>query len=581
MAFLDPSPQTKFVIDALGGPKAVRPSGEGWTARCPAHKDSNPSLSISQGDDGRTLLNCHKGCQLKDIVDALDLDIADLFPSKDPEEVPQKKLEAKYDYVDENGKLIFQVLRFRLPDRRKDFRQRRPDGVGGWIYATTGIRKPLYHLPEVIAARDAGKTIWVVEGEKDADNLRERGYPATTNPGGAGRWLPEHTEVLAGAHVVIVVDDDAVGRRHARKVYDELIASGSEVTVYAPPEGIKDVSDLLEAEDSLEHLRPFDMSQVPDPVGDLVRDIMEIGRGNDDDDKKLAKVAGLVARMSLPEDTPRGRLVRWDEFLAEPVPEYEWVIPGLLEVQERVMVVAAEGVGKTMLARQVAMMSAAGLHPFKRDEMPPIRTLTFDLENPERIIRRTAKRIHESLELAGRHIKDRAHLVVKPDGMNLLKEEDRMVVEDYVSRLEPQLLLLGPIYKSFIDPGGRTAESITTEVAMFFDHIRSTYGCALWLEHHAPLGSSMSSRDLRPFGSAVWSRWSEFGMSIKPDPIEPHSYDVLHYRGMRDEREWPMKMQRGDMWPFVVTQWMPSPLPPRSVKPTSGLQPPPDTPDPF
>ncbi len=113
-------------------------------------------------------------------------------------------------------------------------------------------------------------------------------------------------------------------------------------------------------------------------------------------------------------------------------------------------------------------------------------------------------------------------------------------------------MLLGPIYKSFIDPGGRTAEPISVEVAKFLDRIRSEYNCALWLEHHAPLGSG-SHRDLRPFGSAVWSRWSEFGIALHPDPTASGLVEVKHYRGMRDEREWPTGLRRGEQWPFEAT----------------------------
>ena len=80
----------------------------------------------------------------------------------------------------------------------------------------------------------------------------------------------------------------------------------------------------------------------------------------------------------------------------------------------------------------------------------------------------------------------------------------------------------------------------------------------MWLEHHAPLGSTLATRELRPFGSAVWSRWPEFGISLQPDPTapEPYVYDVRHFRGARDERQWPLKIKRGTTFPFQVIEFM-------------------------
>ena len=81
---------------------------------------------------------------------------------------------ATYDYVDENGELLFQVCR----RTDKSFPQRKPDGRGGWSWTTAGVRKVIYRLPEVIEAVAADRTFVVVEGEKDVDNLWKIGAPA-------------------------------------------------------------------------------------------------------------------------------------------------------------------------------------------------------------------------------------------------------------------------------------------------------------------------------------------------------------------------------------------------------------------
>ena len=126
-----------------------------------------------------------------------------------------RKIIATYDYTDAVGNLVHQTVRY----EPRDFRQRRPDGNGGWVSNLDGIRPVLYHLPEVKAAVAAGKTIHIVEGEKDADNLRELGLVATTNAMGAGKWDATYNEFLRGAaDVVVIGDNDDPGRKHVQDV---------------------------------------------------------------------------------------------------------------------------------------------------------------------------------------------------------------------------------------------------------------------------------------------------------------------------------------------------------------------------
>jgi replicative DNA helicase len=250
--------------------------------------------------------------------------------------------------------------------------------------------------------------------------------------------------------------------------------------------------------------------------------------------------------------------VFWPEFVKEKDDnKFEWVIPGLLERSERVIVVAAEGVGKTMLARQVSILSACGLHPFSFQPMKPIRTLFIDLENPERIIKRISRKIfEEALKLSRMRETPEAHLFMKPAGLDLLRDGDRALLEKRLEETKPELICIGPLYKSFVDPGGRTSEAIAIEIAKYLDDIRTAYKCALWIEHHAPLGTTMATRDLRPFGSAVWSRWPEFGIALHPAIGEPYKYEVRHFRGARDERPWPAVIARGTQFPFDTVSFI-------------------------
>lgn len=227
--------------------------------RCPAHDDSTASLSVSEGADGRVLLHCHAGCDLDVILDRLHLEPTDLFP-QDPsrttgtntgEWTPRGEAVAVYDYVGEDGKLLFQVLR----TAAKEFPQRRPDSSkrGGWAWSTKDTRRVLYRLPRVLQAVDAGDAVFVCEGEKDVQAIEAAGAVATCNPGGAGKWADEYSQVLRGTVVVVVADRDKAGRDHARRVAASLEGVAASVVVCEAIQG-KDATDHLRAGHTLEEL---------------------------------------------------------------------------------------------------------------------------------------------------------------------------------------------------------------------------------------------------------------------------------------------------------------------------------------
>jgi hypothetical protein len=234
--------------------QGVTRNGDGWKALCPAHDDKTPSLSITQGDDGRTLLKCFAGCTTDSVCAALHLTLADLFPPKETRNGGGKHIVATYDYHDASGKLIFQVVRY----EPKDFRQRRPDGNGGWIWKMDGVEKVLFRLLEIRAAVEGGKFIFQYEGEKDALAMAERGLAATCNPGGAGKWQDGYTETLRGVDVVIIADKDKAGRDHAQLVAGKLHGVAKSIRVIELPDTngqpVKDAADFFAAGGTAENL---------------------------------------------------------------------------------------------------------------------------------------------------------------------------------------------------------------------------------------------------------------------------------------------------------------------------------------
>jgi hypothetical protein len=173
----------------------------------------------------------------------------------------KSRIAKTYDYTDEGGSLIFQVVRY----EPKDFRQRRPDQNGRWIWNLKGIAPVLHRLPAVITAVAAGKPIYVCEGEKDADALVSLGLCATTAPMGAEKWEARYTETLRGANVILLPDNDDPGRRHARTVALALHGQVNRLRVVDLP-GLReksDVSDWLGAGGTADKLLQL-VKQTPD-----------------------------------------------------------------------------------------------------------------------------------------------------------------------------------------------------------------------------------------------------------------------------------------------------------------------------
>ena len=249
--------------EVLNRLRHVKPVGrDKWTALCPAHSDRRPSLCIGIGRTGKVVMKCQAGCSYAAVRDALRLTDADLQPDPKTSVRTGRQVAAVYDYTDEAGSLLFQVLRY-IP---KAFSQRRPDGAGGWLNNLNGVRPVLYHLPDVLAAVRANVAVYIVEGEKDADTLRRSGFVATTAPGGAGKWRTEFNALFTGAEVVIVPDNDGeqnTGRRHGEQIARALHKTARFVRVITLPDGHKDVSAYLAAGGTADTLRALVTAALP------------------------------------------------------------------------------------------------------------------------------------------------------------------------------------------------------------------------------------------------------------------------------------------------------------------------------
>jgi hypothetical protein len=360
-------------LDAMG--KVVKFINGQHMAQCPAHDDRNPSLAIREGDEG-VILTCHAGCLNTDVVGALGLEMKELFHQRNPlpprgvlsergrpagfpgvlapvgEERPVPEspgtssaptivangsgtLNWITDYIYETaaGVPVVKISRYHRVDatgRRtgKAFFQFGKGSSGTWQAGLDGLTPPLYRLPAVLTAVAEGRPVWVVEGERDADAVTAAGACATTSPMGAGKWRPEHSAMLAGAHVIIVADDDPPGRRHAASVGDSLGAVAASIKLALPPAPHNDLSDALAAGVSLSEVRWVDR-------------------------------ATLEATES-PEVMPEGRTLRTTPASSFSPRRVRWGWDRRMPIGELTLIPGREGTGKSLFLAWIASCLTRG-----------------------------------------------------------------------------------------------------------------------------------------------------------------------------------------------------------------------------
>lgn len=301
-----------------------------YDARCPAHHDRHASVVFGPGTDretgqanGKIVLHCHAGCTTQAILDEIDMTLADL--QGEPHVV------ATYPYYDEDGAHLWDVQRW----EPKDFR------VHPKLPPVAERR--LYHSEWLRAARTDARTVWIVEGEKDADSLAKVGEIAVCGVGGAGKWLPVYTAQLVELDVVIVADDDEAGQRHAREVARALDGRAASVALALPAYG-KDITDHLDAGYGLDKLVPLSIN-------------------------------------------PNLEIHRADQVLERPI---SWLWPGFLPRGKLVIIEGDPGDGKSVLTLDLAAKLSRGaeLPDGSRCPLGPVSSCLISAEDdPEDTIR--------------------------------------------------------------------------------------------------------------------------------------------------------------------------------------------------
>lgn len=248
------------------------------------------------------------------------------------------------------------------------------------------------------------------------------------------------------------------------------------------------------------------------------------------------------------------------EFLDVPEADdtYDWIVPGLLERGDRLVLTGTEGAGKSTLFRMLAVTIAAGIHPFSHYPIEPKRVLLIDCENGAAHTRRKIRPLVVQAAAEGFPVReDRLLIEVRPEGLDLASDKDVSWLLRRVGALYPDCVMIGPLYR--LAPRALNDDSDAAPVIATLNLIRARGTCVL-LEAHAghALGAG-GRRDLRPRGSSAFLGWPEFGYGIRssdvPEAKKQRLVDMVPWRGDRDEREWPERLIAGGHWPWSA--WTP------------------------
>ena len=357
-----------------------RKSGNGYITKCPAHDDHNPSLSLSEGTDGRILLHCYSRCELEVICDSLKISITDLFSIKPSPSLCISPKYTEYTYVDEQNNPLYKKIRIEpgKNGKAKDFYISSINSNGEWKKGLSRTSKRfLYRINDVLKAIREGKEIYLVEGEKDADRLFQEGLTATTMIEGAGAKIrPEYVQQLQNANIVLLYDEDKAGHSFRDSICRALVNHVKSLKViklpgldYKESHGL-DISDWLNLGHTFQELK-----QLVDKT-DFFK--------TEDQKQVNSNSKGLL-------------VITLEEFVKRNIPPREMVFSPILPSQGLAMLYAKTGVGKTFVGLMIAYAVSTGGRVFIWTAPKPRKVLYIDGEMPAALLQDRLKAIAKGM----------------------------------------------------------------------------------------------------------------------------------------------------------------------------------------
>jgi hypothetical protein len=362
--------QAEQIAQALGNARRV--NGQ-WMASCPVSShgqgngDRNPSLCVSETDEGKPLFKCFSGCSQESVFNAVkDFGLLPDLPNPTDfltqiKPLPKQQepvLEQEWHYTDEDGVVQHIKQRYKTFDSKgKTYKQYRVDENGRRHASMTGANIVPYNLPEVDFARKTGRTVFLCEGEKAADALKSLGVVATCTHQGASSFPDQAVKHLVGLTIAIVPDNDTVGWEYARKAVAALKSVTKSIRVVDL--GLEEIK-----EDAYEFVYKYGGDK--DRLVDLTKATQAVT--SELDVTTPARLNNFVETQETQElELPQAPLQRegfkleaWDDIEDEPV---EWLVQGVIPQRSFVALYAPPASFKSFVALDIAECIATG-RPF-------------------------------------------------------------------------------------------------------------------------------------------------------------------------------------------------------------------------
>jgi hypothetical protein len=230
----------------------------------------------------------------------------------------------------------------------------------------------------------------------------------------------------------------------------------------------------------------------------------------------------------------------------------EWIVPGMMKRDWRCIVTGAEGTGKGVLLRCMAIATAFGYHPLTHQPCVPRKTLLVDLENPVSAILETGWPLANTLDKRaikeGREDYDREAFKLwhRPGGIDIRDRRDQAALVREITAHKPDMLCIGPYYKLTRARRGETFEDAAMGALEVLDKLRIKYGFALMIEAHSAKATGGGKRALTPMGSVYLTAWPEIGKGLEEDEeaVAVKTLNVKNFRNSRLEEFWPQRIER-------------------------------------
>jgi hypothetical protein len=349
------------------------------------------------------------------------------------------------------------------------------------------------------------------------------------------------------------------GHANVALVNDHLMKAGNQITGVGPSLLYKLWKEVPNAENGPYFARKVRALSVRRRVIASATSVIQSAHLLPDEDPADA-IAGLAQKAISEFETVRDyesgdnlETMTLDEFLSVEDEAYDWIVPGLLERGDRLMLTGMEGLGKSTLLRQLAITIAAGIHPFEHTPIKPHRVLVVDAENSDTQARRKLRPLHAQARLQGFAIKE-SNFWVEPKIGALDLRQDKTVswLLKRINLIKPDVLVIGPLYK--LTPIALNSDDDTAPILAVLDMIRDKGICLLMEAHAGHAIGAGGKRDYRPRGSASLMGWPEFGYGVRPSDVEApegqRRVQLVAWRGDRDERDWPEELISGGKWPW-------------------------------